>query len=82
MIFTLEQNKFIIMSYYRGDKRDLNFSVLGYLKNEVYKRQINYLSELIEEVTNCFVVTSMNRFKKIFLKIVECFILPYRLSDS
>jgi hypothetical protein len=29
------------------------FQVAEYLKNEVHKRQINNLNELIEEITNC-----------------------------
>jgi hypothetical protein len=35
------------------DLTPLGVSVFGYLKNEVYKRQMNILNELIEEITNC-----------------------------
>jgi hypothetical protein len=50
------------------DLTPLDFSVFGYLKNEVYsyKRQMNNLNQLMEETV---VVTSMNRCYKIFLKI-------------
>jgi hypothetical protein len=37
------------------DLTPLDFSVFGYLKNEVYsyKRQMNNLNQLMEEITNC-----------------------------
>jgi hypothetical protein len=36
-----------------GVDKALDFSVFGYLKNEVYKRQMNNLNQLMEEITNC-----------------------------
>jgi hypothetical protein len=35
------------------DLTPLEFSVFGYLKNEMYKRQMNNLNQLMEEITNC-----------------------------
>jgi hypothetical protein len=35
------------------DLTPLDFSVFGYLKDEAYKRQMNNLNWLIEEIANC-----------------------------